>query len=162
MKSNHVLLSAGLATTLLQEVFHKELSLHKDQVLNLGSPEMRKLRCFLFENDYLDKGAMRHILHKQLLAFGKKMYRLHTDSLQEGRFIKHPNQLISPHALGYAIKCGTVLPICVHFEKGKSAKDYMAKAEGLLGNVTRQLLEPYVPVDDTVSPGFGVEACCAG
>ncbi len=161
MKSNGVL-SERAATTLLHEVFNKELDLMGGQVINLGNPEVRKLRCFLFENNYLEKESLRHLIHKQLLACGKKMYRTHADSMQDGQLITFPDHLMSPHALGYAIKCGTVHPVLIRFDHGETAKEYMNKAEGLLNGVINQLLEPYVPRDDTVSPGFGVEACCAG
>lgn len=157
-------LSSGLARTLLHEVFEKELHLVDRRVLSLGNPGIRKLRCFLFDNGYLDKKDLKHFINKQLLAFGKRMYRVHTESMQEGRLITFPDHLISPHALGYAIKCGTVLPIFIRFDHGETAKEYMKKADGLLEEVLEQLLAPYVPEPSEKENTWlrPAEVCCAG
>lgn len=139
-------LSARLTKTLMDELLPKELSIIDERVLGLGSPKIQELRHYLFERQYLDNVEFTHAVRKLLLAAGKKMYRLHARSMEEGRLIIFPDHLPSPHALGYAIKCGVVLPICVRFDHGEKATEYMRMADGLLEKVVAQLHAPYVPV----------------
>lgn len=138
-------LSAKTAGTLLQELLGEQIILMDDHVTTMGTPETRKLRSFLIDNGYIAKKDLVSAVNKMLLAFGKKMHRVHTESMQDGRLTIFPDHLPSPHALGYAIKNGSVLPIQIKFDHGETAKEYMVKAEGLLDKVVAQLLMPYVP-----------------
>ncbi|HAT68532.1 MAG: hypothetical protein A2481_02305 [Candidatus Yonathbacteria bacterium RIFOXYC2_FULL_47_9] len=159
--------SAKLTKALLDELLPKELSLIDERVLNLGTPKIQELRRYLLERQYLDKVEFTHAVRKRLLAAGKKMYHMHTESMQDGRLIIFPRNLPSPHVLGYAISCGVVMPICVRFERGEKATQYMRMADGLLEKVVAQLLAPYVPEpepeqEQVVTAGLPqCEACMA-
>lgn len=158
-------LSARLTKALMEELLPKELSIIDERVLNLGTPKIQELRQYLIERQYLDKVEFTHAVRKRLLAAGKKMYHMHTESMKEGRLIIFPKHLPSPHALGYAISCGGVLPICIRFERGEKAIQYIRMADGLLEKVVTSLLTLHVPKpeqEQVVTTGLPqCEACMA-
>lgn len=92
---------------------------------------------FLLENGFLDPEALRSAVHEGICTLGRRCFDRH---------IAHPNILpdhtLSPEALGYACRHGTVTAeeaACIRFDHDETLGKYVEKAEDFLEKVLTQI-----------------------
>lgn len=99
-----------------------------------------QLIAFLQERGSLSKEALRSALHKGICACGRSCYEHHIARPS----VTPPDHTLSPEALGYACRHGTVTSAeatRIRFEPGETLREYVEKAENFLEKVLSQITE---------------------
>jgi hypothetical protein len=137
------------------------MTLYQGIVLRPAGEDMRSVALnHVLENGYIEADAFKRFVRGLLLNLGKAQ-----DELLRRSSGMTPDRLVSPHALGYAMKTGGIEEAVwsqYPYESDETWSTYLSLADGLLESVVQQLRTPYTKqgVPAGGASCIGCESCC--
>jgi hypothetical protein len=130
--------SEQFSYALLKRVI-ESLSLNQRSIANASGSDCRAVTLkYLLDQGHVTRDTFKIVVHDLLIVLGTA-----SDELLRRNSTMKPRNLCSKHALGYAMHRGAI-PECswsaYPYAEQEGPKDYLALADGLLGDVMEQLL----------------------
>ena len=135
------------------------LSLSGDGLAVIGQKKDAQLVKWIIENEYVPIEKIRQAVHAGICDIGREMFEW---CGRESAYRKYPDHCLSPEALGYAMKHGSISNqeiASIRFDHGETAEQYIASSDGLFEKVMRQLRSG-TAFFDLSNLVFPADSCC--